>query len=274
VGKLFGWMGGIAVLGGIGLLVVGLLTDSVLQVTLLILGGSTIFMGAIFVLVGRFTAGLGPESIEDGIPAVGQVLSIRDTGVTINNHNALIKATVAVQLPGQAPYQAEVKVLLGRTQWGAVQPGMMLPILVDRTNPARVAFDPSRPAMAPAPSMGGFGGAPMGAPAFAPGAGATPVQRSAADVIARGVATVGTILSAVPAGMTAGQVVPGLAPHEADDPLAQVALSYQGPSGLLQTQMLLRVPDGKGHVLVAGATVPVRYLPEEPTVATIDWSRL
>ncbi len=262
MGKLFGWMGGIAVLAGIGFLVVGALSDSALQLTLLILGGSTIFMGLIFVLVGRFTAGLGPETIEDGIPAVGQVLSIQDTGVTINNHNALIKTMVAVQVPGQAPYQAEVKVLLGRTQWGSIQPGMMLPVLVDRTNPARVAFDPNRAVMAAAPTMGGAMG------------GATPVQRSAADVIARGVATVGTVLSAVPAGMTAGQVVPGLAPHEADDPLAQLALSYQGPSGPLQTQMLIRVPDGKGAFLVAGTSVPVRYLPEDPSVATIDWSRL
>jgi hypothetical protein len=36
---------------------------------------------------------------------------------------------------------------------------------------------------------------------------------------------------------------------------------------------MIRVPDGS-TLPPPGSQVPVRYLPEEPTVATIDWSAL
>jgi hypothetical protein len=41
-----------------------------------------------------------------------------------------------------------------------------------------------------------------------------------------------------------------------------------------RNEILLRVPDGKAHWLVPGETLPIAYLPEDPTDATIDWSRL
>jgi hypothetical protein len=272
-GKVFRWLAIIGAVVGVGLLVVGITSDSLLGTMWMIFGGTLLFTALIFLLVGRYLTGLSPESIRNGIPAMGQVLSIRDTGTTINHVNAVIAATVAVQVAGQAPYQAEVRVVLGRTQWGALQPGMLLPIVVDPAKPSRVAFDPNRAVVPAASSMAASGGGVVPpAPTGPSPAGA--VHRSAADVIARGVATTGTIQAAVNTGMTASQVVGGLAPHEADDPMGQIVLTYQGPAGPLQTQMLLRVPDGKGQFLAVGATVPVRYLPEEPTVATIDWSRL
>jgi hypothetical protein len=36
---------------------------------------------------------------------------------------------------------------------------------------------------------------------------------------------------------------------------------------------LLRVPHGKVHLLAPGSTVPIAYLPADPNVATVDWSR-
>jgi hypothetical protein len=81
--------------------------------------------------------------------------------------------------------------------------------------------------------------------------------------------------SVTPLGMTAGQVAQGLAPHEADDPVMQVTMIYIGPGdGQLTTTIGVRVPDGKEHALMPGGTVPVRYLPEDPSVATVDWARV
>ncbi len=73
--------------------------------------------------------------------------------------------------------------------------------------------------------------------------------------------------------MTAGQVEPGLPPHEAGDPLFRVAFAYAGPGGVgMHKDALLRVPHGKVHLLAPGSTVPIAYLPADPNVATVDWS--
>jgi hypothetical protein len=73
--------------------------------------------------------------------------------------------------------------------------------------------------------------------------------------------------------MTAGQAKAGLAPEEADDPIMMVVFSYQAGGKQLRSQIMVRVPDGKGSTLIPGASVPIAYLPDAPETATIDWSR-
>lgn len=98
---------------------------------------------------------------------------------------------------------------------------------------------------------------------------------TAADIVSRGVSTTGELGPIVPTGMTAGQVAQHLPAHEADDPLVQIAFTYLGPGGqTLRTEAMMRVPDGKAAALVTGRQVPVRYLPDRPEVATLDWDRL
>jgi hypothetical protein len=185
----------------------------------------------------------------------------------------VLHARVLVEgVPNTMPYEADTRVTLGRTQWGAIQPGMLLPVVVDPTDHQRVAFDPSRPVGAASgiPGMPGAGGAPLtGAPQT------QVVQRSAADIVGRGVPTTGVLQSVVPTGMVAGQVAPGLAPEQADDPVVQITMVYEGPGGQqLTTTAMMRVPDGRAGHLATGAVVPVRYLADEPATATIDWDRL
>jgi hypothetical protein len=97
---------------------------------------------------------------------------------------------------------------------------------------------------------------------------------SAADIIARGVKVEGTLISAAATGMTAGQAVGGLPAEQADDPIIHVVFSYRPPgSGELRQEALVRVPDGKSHMLVPGSRVPIAMLPDSPATATIDWSR-
>src|SRR5690606_30719695 len=137
-------------------------------------------------------------------------------------------------------------------------------VLVERADPQKIVFDPSRPVTAGA----GIGLGASGTP---------PIHQtmSAADVIARGVASQGVLLAAASTGMTAGQVLTTLPAHEADDPLMKVVFTYT-PSGMgeQRSEILVRVPDGKGHWLQPGETLPIAYLPDAPATATIDWSRL
>ena len=142
---------------------------------------------------------------------------------------------------------------------------MVVPVRVDRRDPRKVAVD----------VQGAF---PMAAfdqqvktaatPYGGGGGGHHPelVKVRASDVVGQGVATQGRIVSAQPAGMTAGQVEPGLPPHEAGDPLFRVAFAYAGPGGVgMHKDALLRVPHGKVHLLAPGSTVPIAYLPPTRT---------
>ena len=236
--------------------------------------GSFVIVGIVFLGVARYTGGLdtGPV-LANGIPGTAEVLGVSDTGVTIHNLNAVFKVRALVTIPTRAPYETEFRVVVGRTQLGQIVPGMVLPVKVDPENPSKVAIDSDRgPATAPSFGAALPGGTPI--PGMPPGVPGQPAMqtRSAADIVARGVSTTGTIQSAAPTGMTAGQFASDLAPHEANDPLVHIAFSYLGPAGeTLHTQAIIRVPDGKGVRMSPGTKLPVRYLPDEPTVATIDW---
>lgn len=249
-----------------------------------ITGATLIFVGVIFLVVGKYMGGLdSSKTLEHGIAGMAQVVGVQDTGVTINNLNAVIKAAVMVTIDGRPPYPAEVKFVLGRTQWGAIQPGMTIPVKVDPNDPQKVAFDPSRPVLA---GGGMMAGATPGVPGMPTMPGETHVgstalgqqvtTMSAADIIARGQSTEGVLQAVEPTGMTAGQVAPNLPPDQADDPITKVVFTFS-PSGAAERRVeaLVRVPDLKGHYLRPGERIPVAYLPDSPDVtATIDWSRL
>jgi hypothetical protein len=98
--------------------------------------------------------------------------------------------------------------------------------------------------------------------------------KSAADIIAQGTQGFGTLELVTPTGMTAGQAKAGLPPEEADDPITMVVFTYQAGGKSMRSQIMVRVPDGKGDTLIAGASIPIAYLPDAPETATIDWSRL
>nr|MCU0259418.1 hypothetical protein [Ilumatobacteraceae bacterium] len=213
--RALGWF---FVLAGIAAGVVGVLDDGVLRWMWISLAFTGLLMGLVFVAVGGYMRKLRPDSIKGGIPTRARVISTQDTGVTINNVNMVLLARVMVEgVPNTMPYEAECRVTLGRTQWGAIQPGMVLPVVVDPNDPQRVAFDPSRPVEATPGAAGMAGMAGMA------GAAQQPVQqRSVADILARGVPTTGVLQSVVPTGMVAGQVAAGLAPEQSDDPVVQV----------------------------------------------------
>jgi hypothetical protein len=226
-------------------------------------GLSLVITGVVFLLVARYFKNfLGADALDEPVAGTAVVLTVTDTGTTINNVNAVLMVHATLTVPGHDPYDGSFRIAVGRTQWGAIQPGMTLPVLVERNDPSKIVHDPSRPAVAVSTVIGQAGAA-------------VSQTMSAADMIARGVPSQGVLETADATGISAGQVLASLPGHEADDPLVRVVFTYT-PSGSDQqrAEILVRVPDGKGHWLLPGETLPIVYLPDDPATATIDWSRL
>ena len=257
------------IVGGLVAGVLWLMSDKGLDgLGLGITAATLLFMGVIFFFAfGSLFQAAGPK-IKNGIPGTAQVTSVQDTGTTINDTVALFRIQAMVSIPGVTPYPTELVLPIGRTQWGVVQPGAVLPVLVDPADHSKVAYDSDRSTQTAGAGMG------MGMAGGMPGA-TPPIQkRSMADILERGIAATGTLYSAAPTGLTAAHVNQGLPADQADDPLLQVSFGWPGPDGQQQTMnAMIRVPDGS-TLPPPGSTVPVRYLPEEPSVATIDWSAM
>jgi hypothetical protein len=248
---------------------------TIVPIVVITAGGLIVF----FVLMRRFM-GADRRLLATGIPGSALVLDVRDTGVTINHVNAVLEARLQVTIPGRAPYEASAEVTLGRMSWGALQPGMTVPVKVDPANPARVAIDWA--GRRGGVQLGGAAGviATPGGNFQIPGvAGAMQAStlRSAEDVVAEGERAEGTIQAVSHTGATAGQMAPdaGLDAEKAADPMVYVAMEVQPRQGAaFAAQGIYRVPKKKLGTLAIGRRVPVAFLPGRPETATIDWSRV
>jgi hypothetical protein len=252
---------------------------------------------AVFFFLLRRIMGADRRLLAGGITGTALVLDVRDTGVTINNVNAVLEARLQVTIPGQAPYETTAEVTLGRMSWGALQPGMTVAVKVDHQNPQRVAIDwgggrasglaAVMQNLGAQAQVGGSARVSMGAPGMVatpggnfaiPGiAGAMQAQsvRDAAEIVATGERAEGTIQSVSDTGATAGQMVPGIEPEKANDSMVFVAMQVRPRNGAaFAAQGLYRVPKHKLGALAIGRRVPVAYLPGQPQSATIDWSRV
>ena len=79
------------------------------------------------------------ELMETGEPAQAKILEVRDTGVTINEINPMIKLLLEVQPEEGEPYQTETRLLINRTQIPQFQPGMTIPVMIDPEDREQVA---------------------------------------------------------------------------------------------------------------------------------------
>ncbi len=218
-----------------------------------------------------------------GLPGTGLVLAVRDTGTTINNIYAVIEVRLRVSLPGRADYEAAARTMLGRLNFGAIQPGMTLNLRVDPANPLKVEIDRAAPAAQPpgaAPAAHGALSTPGGTfnvPGVAGNLRADKVRR-ADDVIAEGSKGQAVIQSVSHTGATAGQMAPGakLDASKAKDPMIYLAFQVEPEDGTppFASQGVHRVPEKHLGKFVIGKRVPVAFLPGEPGTATIDWPRL
>jgi len=265
-------------------------------ITLLITGGGIIlaFIAALWLfrkLAGgvnrdllKMVAGAGGESIPAGLPGTASVLSVRDTGITINHINAMMEVGLRVQPDGGAPYETKTRISLARHSWGAIKPGMSVAVRIDPKDPQRVAIDLSAGvgvaagvgAPAPAAGMVQTPGGAFHVPGMAGAAQATDTV-STADILRDGVRGEAEVRSVSNTGATAEQMAPGhaLPADQADDPMLLIALRvhprYDAP---FDSQAIMRVPDGKLPLLSIGKRVPVAWPEGQPDSVTIDWPNL
>lgn len=258
MGRVFWWGGVIMLAIGGGLVIWALFQAGPYSLGLNLTGVSLGLSGLVFAGVGQYLRKIDTSDLlQSGQPAAARVLAVRDTGVTINKFNAVLELTLEVHPTDRPVYTAKTRTLLGRTQWGVIQPGMVLQVRIDRQNPQRIAID----------SIGGQ---------------ASPYQiagvRRAQDIVEQGLRAEAVVLAVLDTGAQAGQLSPNysLSPDQADDPVVVVQLQVYPAQGVpFEATTALRVPDGKAHVLVAGQRVPVAYLPDDPaSTTTLHWDKI
>lgn len=259
LGRVFRNVGGGMLVVAAGLLVGAFLLGGTASLVLNITGISLGLTGLAFTGFGRFIGRLDTSDLlQRGLPAPAQVLAVRDTGMTINDIYAVLELTLEIHPPQRSPYTARSRTLLSRTQWGLLQPGMVVQVRVDPQNPRRVALESITAGQASQYYVAG-------------------VMR-AEDIVAQGFQAEAEILGVQATGAQAAQLSPGLAlrPDQADDPVMVVRLRVHPVQGApFEAEAALRVPDGKAHALVVGQQVPVAYMPHDPArTTTLDWARI
>jgi len=100
--------------------------------------------GVVLVFVFRTIGGLRQQAdvsqaiLRNGIPATARVLQLTDNGTTVND-NPMGRILLEVQMQNQAPYHAQVQMLVPRLKLAQIQPGMSVMVKVDPGDPSKVA---------------------------------------------------------------------------------------------------------------------------------------
>ncbi len=148
-------------------------------------------------LTGYFT-GMNRELREHGVSAEAAILKVWDTGWTVNN-DPVIGMRVEVRPSGAAAYEATIpKTLISRIDLPQFQPGQVVPVRYDPSNPADVAVDFSGEATASGPAASDGSGNPYSerfvrapeGPVFLPPPAAPEVYLGTADSVADEIALV------------------------------------------------------------------------------------
>jgi hypothetical protein len=126
-----------------------LVTIIVLLCVCLITVGSLALFGFVFFRVFRGMAA-DKALLESGLPAPAVILSVEDTGVTMND-NPQARLTLQVTPPNRPPFQAVVTTFVGRLQIGMLVPGQSVSVRYDPNDISKVAIE-SMGAPAPNPA--------------------------------------------------------------------------------------------------------------------------
>jgi len=80
--------------------------------------------------------------LQTGLPAKAKVLSLNDTGVTVNqNPQVLLTLEVTPDSGYPSPYQTTLRTIVSRLHIPQFQPGAKLRVRYDQNNPAQVAVE-------------------------------------------------------------------------------------------------------------------------------------
>ncbi|GLW05649.1 hypothetical protein Misp01_07790 [Microtetraspora sp. NBRC 13810] len=192
----------------------------------------------------RSLAGGDPGLLTAGLPATALVVSMKDSGMTVNDM-PLVGFELEVRREGADAYAVAHRETVPRLLVGAVLPGTLLAVRLDPADQLRLAVDWSVP----------------------PRQGETPVRErlSAAELLARGLPGIATVLGTF-----------SLNGMEADngDPILGLQLEVTPESGRMPYQVRIghRVPLALVRLTVPGTRLPVRIAGEDPEKVAIDWT--
>jgi hypothetical protein len=88
----------------------------------------------------RKTVGPNRGILQDGIPAQAKIVSVRQTGVMLNNQPQ-IAFELEVQPPGGTPYQVQAKAVIPMIHIPQFQPGAEVPVKIHPSDPTQVVMD-------------------------------------------------------------------------------------------------------------------------------------
>lgn len=205
-----------------------------------------------------------------GIAATGTILQLRETGITINEVNAVIGFTVTVEVPGRTPYTATFEQTVPRLAFGSIAPGAKVALRVDPDDPNEVAIDfdagvtvaagATGPAIDVAPEqlqqmLTQFPGATVNL--------VQPKIGSAAEILATGTPGRATVINT----FATGQTTPD------GDPVVGYILNVQPADGRppYQVQLGHRTPRSLTRQPGPGANLAVKISPTDPKEVAIDW---
>jgi hypothetical protein len=227
-----------------------------------------------------------------GLPGQATILSIAETGMTINETNAVLRFGLAVQVQGRPQYQVEITQSVPRIAMGMVAPGRVVAVWVDPADQSKVAIDFSMvpPAAAGPPTVIGLPGQPAGAAApAAPGTtfhGDNPAETAAfaatlaanpgahVDVTDPHVGSAQEILdTGKPARATIVNTFDVNMVTPDGDPVVGYILNVQPDDGTPAYQATLghRTPKALGRTPGPGTQLAVKYVATNPTEVAIDW---
>ncbi|WP_188192324.1 hypothetical protein [Nonomuraea sp. SYSU D8015] len=198
--------------------------------------------GGLFGMINDLAGG-NQDLLVSGVPASAVILSMRDTGVTVNDL-PVVGFELEVRREDGEVYRVAHRETMPRLLVGAILPGAHVPVRLDPANPSRLAVDWRYAAGYASPSAG---------------------QRvSAADILARGVPATATVLGTFSTdGMTADN----------GDPIVGFVLRVTGPQGPYEVRLAHRVPPQHLARVLPGTVLPAKIAPEDSQKVAIDWEQ-
>ena len=205
---------------------------------------------------------------EAGVTATGEVVSVRDTGVTVNN-NPRVALTLQVNpSDGSPPFEVSKKATVSRVS--IPRPGDAFMVRYDPDDPENFVIGPATASAAA--SAAAVDAADAGTIASAVSADDSGVKRgSAAELLATGKRMTAVVREFSPTGKTVGESNPS-AP-DPGDPIyvfkVEIPLELGNP---IEAMYLHRVPVAKVDQLTIGERLNVAVNPANPTrEVAIDW---
>jgi hypothetical protein len=202
-----------------------------------------------------------------GVNAPGQIISVRDTGVTVND-NPRVVLTLRVTPTDGAPFEVSKKQTVSRVS--IPRPGDSFVVRFDPEDPENFALGAPAPSVdGPAPSIDAAGAGTIASAVAADDSGVT--RGSAAELLATGKRMTAVVREFSPTGKTVGDANPG-APDPYDPVYVfkvEIPLELGSP---IEATYLHRVPVARVDQLSIGERLNVAVNPANPTrEVAIDW---